>query len=250
MIGPLVRARRADTVSRLMTAPLAYHRPRSSVPVPLVALCGWLVPGLGYWLIGERARAMIAGVTILLTFTAGLLIGGIRVVDVPGYDANGQWKNAILAGTGQPVSALRAAPAAEVMNKPWYIAQTLVGPANWVATWGSIAAGQAGHRQSTARIFDIGTLYTAVAGMLNLLALIDAAHRATLPIDEDGHKSEFDIGREQKRRDATVQQVDSSIAAQNAAIAESAKANPTQQNPTQPNPTRPTSPPPWPGGPS
>jgi len=37
---------------------------------------------------------------------------------------------------------------------------------------------------SHARVSDIGILYTAVAGMLNLMAIIDASYRATL--DEDG----------------------------------------------------------------
>ena len=32
--------------------------------------------------------------------------------------------------------------------------------------------------KSHARVNEIGVLYTAVAGMLNLLAMIDAAHRA------------------------------------------------------------------------
>ena len=32
--------------------------------------------------------------------------------------------------------------------------------------------------EAKARLFEIGTLYTAVAGMLNLLTVIDAAHRA------------------------------------------------------------------------
>lgn len=153
--------------------------------MPLVALAGWVVPGLGYILIGERARGLIAGTTILLTFLAGLLIGGIRVVDVPGYDNSGQAKTVTMAGTGETVSVFKTAPLQEVMNKPWYIAQTLVGPANFAATWGSLQAAAGGHKQSTARIFDIGTLYTAVAGMLNLLALIDAAHRTTRPGEDE-----------------------------------------------------------------
>jgi len=32
--------------------------------------------------------------------------------------------------------------------------------------------------QSHSRSWEIGTLYTAVAGMLNLLVIIDSAHRA------------------------------------------------------------------------
>ena len=147
--------------------------------MPLVALAGWLVPGLGYLLIGERKRGLICGITILLTFLGGILIGGIRVIDVPGYDTTGQPKTATIGRNGQTGSIFRVSPLQEIMNKPWFIAQTLVGPVNFAASWGSLTAATDGHTQSTARIFDIGTLYTAVAGMLNLLALIDAAHRTT-----------------------------------------------------------------------
>ena len=155
----------------------------NAVPAPLVALCGWLVPGLGYALIGERARAIVAGSTILLTFLLGLLIGGVRVVDVPGYDANGLRKPA-RGPNGQPIAnlwALKATPVDELLNKPWYIAQTLVGPVNALTTWGSLEAADDGHHMSTARLFDIGTLYTAVAGMLNLLVILDATYRSTRP---------------------------------------------------------------------
>jgi hypothetical protein len=34
-------------------------------PPPLVALAGWLLPGAGYWLIGQKVRAVTVGVTIL-----------------------------------------------------------------------------------------------------------------------------------------------------------------------------------------
>lgn len=152
-----------------------------------MALAGWIVPGLGYVLIGERGRGLIAGVTILLTFVFGLLIGGIRVVDVPGYDTYGNATTVNIGGA--PVWTVRARFTNEVLNKPWYMAQTLVGPVNFAATWGSLQTAQAKdpdtgeqlHRQSTARIADIGTLYTAVAGMLNLLVIIDAAYRSTKP---------------------------------------------------------------------
>ena len=34
--------------------------------------------------------------------------------------------------------------------------------------------------KSHSRLWEIGTLYTAVAGMLNLLAIIDSSHRAAI----------------------------------------------------------------------
>jgi len=64
--------------------------PSRNVPVPVVALASWLVPGAGYWLLGERVRAVVIGVTITALYIAGLLIGGIKVLEVPGYGDHGQ----------------------------------------------------------------------------------------------------------------------------------------------------------------
>lgn len=145
---------------------------RNVLPPPLIALVGWLVPGGGYLLLRQYARGLTVGITILLIFVLGLLIGGIRVIDVPGFDdagtrreRNGQWM-------------LTAAPVAEIANKPWYVPQILAGPATLLAGQLSLHAARNRVDPSHARIRDIGTLYTAVAGMLNLMALIDAAHRA------------------------------------------------------------------------
>ena len=101
--------------------------------------------------------------------------------------------------------SMLAHPFPQIADKPWFVGQVLAGPvcliaAHWsidvshpppVVTTASdvrseaIAAdeeqsGQASRPvpQSHARIFEVGTLYTAIAGMLNLLAIIDASHRA------------------------------------------------------------------------
>ncbi len=143
------------------------------VSLPLVAALGWLVPGLGYWVIGKRSHALIAGVSIIVLFLLGLLISGVRCVDVPGYDANG---NVIhLKGSSKPIivdSTFKA-----ILDKPWYIPQILAGPLTiGSSVWSVSVSGT--YPKATARMFDIGTLYTAIAGMLNLLVIIDSAHRA------------------------------------------------------------------------
>lgn len=195
----------------------------TSLPAPLIALCGWLVPGLGYWLIHQRARAIISGSVILLTFLFGLLIGGIRVIDVPGYDPAGQPKmvRPVRGRDDIAVWALKFDFKGEVLNKPWYIAQSLTGPTNIVATWASLKAADAGHRMSTARVFDIGTLYTAVAGMLNLLVIMDATYRATRPYEPPAPGPITD-----QAGDQAMANMDQQIEANAAAIAESAKQQP------------------------
>jgi hypothetical protein len=143
-------------------------------PGPIkIAIVGWLLPGAGYFMIGQSWRGMFAGVSIVLIFVMGLLIGGVRVVDVPGYDVDGERVLKLRPITNVPGVAVRA-----VMEKPWYIPQFLAGPLNLATSWASVSAARGGVEKSTARVFDIGQLYTAVAGMLNLFIMIDAAHRA------------------------------------------------------------------------
>jgi hypothetical protein len=177
------------------TAPSPRRRRKPEGPLPpnpfLVAAAAWALPGLGYWLIGARWRGLMAGITILLIYVFGLLIGGVRVIDVPGYDGLGY-----AYGTNPAVSgpASRFDPRQRVMPKPltsavfekaWYIPQALVGPINIATSYASVQASRAGYVRSTAKLSDIGTLYSAVAGMLNLFILIDAAHRAAKARESD-----------------------------------------------------------------
>ena len=127
----------------------------SSVPAPIVALATWVVPGSGYWLIGQRARALTVGISIVCLFVLGLLIGGVKVVETP--------------------PGLLSSPVNAVSQKPWFVGQILAGPITLVSA--SIGSSEK-YYSSHARVNEIGTLYTAVAGMLNLLAIIDAAYRA------------------------------------------------------------------------
>jgi hypothetical protein len=114
---------------------------------------------------------------------------------------------------------LQVAPMAELRDKPWSVPQAMAGPIALAAAAASVhAAGpdpsdpenvkryEAGSvwplRPGTppplrpgqpappykpigylshARIADIGSLYLSVAGLLNLMAIIDAAHRAAHP---------------------------------------------------------------------
>lgn len=136
----------------------------------LVAIASWLVPGLGYWLLGLRTRGITVGITVVVLFILGLLIGGVRVMEVPFYDKIGQRVDESF------VHELRA--------KPWSIAQVMAGPIAIAGGAASIWASQPGPdgrsrgADSHARLNDIAILYTAVAGMLNLLAIIDASSRA------------------------------------------------------------------------
>ena len=111
----------------------------------LVGLLAWAVPGGGYWALGDRRRALVVGIAIGITFLLGLYIGSIGVVD--------------------PMGA-RYWYAAQVMSSP---AVFLVG--RFVSTGAYTAYG---------RPYEIGQIYTSIAGLLNLLCIINAVYLAHL----------------------------------------------------------------------
>ncbi|MCK4753526.1 MAG: hypothetical protein KAS75_08760 [Planctomycetes bacterium] len=111
----------------------------------LVGISGWFIPGAGYFLLKEKSRAIIIFVTIILTFCIGLYIGSIGVID-----PIGSW--------------------------PWYIAQVMVSPI--VAGLGHLTAG--GGYPVYGRPNEIGQIYTSIAGLLNLLCIVNAIYLAHL----------------------------------------------------------------------
>jgi hypothetical protein len=170
-------------------------------PPPLVVLVGWLVPGAGYWLIGQRSRGAVVGITILILFVLGMLIGGIRVVDSAFIESEKEHAERVDreqadANRNPPMSSPNLPT--RVLQKPWFIGQFFAGPvaliSDWIGTtWERKDAPEPENREesrerkghlnagspfSHARVYEIGVLYTAVAGMLNLMAIIDSAYRA------------------------------------------------------------------------
>ena len=109
----------------------------------IVALAAWAVPGGGHFLIKEKKRAVIIFCTITLTFLIGIYTGSIGVID-----AVGAW--------------------------PWYLAQVMASPA--VTLIANITA--TAEYPSYGKPFDIGQIYTTVAGMLNLLCIVSAVYMA------------------------------------------------------------------------
>ncbi len=110
-----------------------------------VGLFAWLVPGAGHFLLNEKKHAIIMFVTIVLTFCTGLYVGSIGVIN--------------------PVGA-----------KPWYIAQIMNSP--MVALLGHLAT--TGHYPVYGRPNEIGQIYTSIAGLLNLLCIVNAVYWAHL----------------------------------------------------------------------
>jgi hypothetical protein len=199
------------TVILLMSNSRAGH-----ISPALVAVVAWLIPGGGYFLLGERKRAFTVGTSIILLFLMGILIGGIRIMDPPGWGEYGYMDQLILRpgrsategfltkvepssdeqandpreGQHDEIvgSALLGQPFAEISDKPWYVCQILCGPATLAFSAASVELArpvkdsrppEQQYPSSHSRSWEIGALYTAVAGMLNLLVIIDATYLAS-----------------------------------------------------------------------
>jgi hypothetical protein len=109
----------------------------------VVGLAGWVIPGAGHFLIKQPRRAGIIFTTIVLIFGLGLYVGSIGVID-----SVGGWA--------------------------WYIAQMMVTPLVWILDY--LARG--GSYRTYGRPCDLGQIYTAVAGLLNLLSILSAMYMA------------------------------------------------------------------------
>ena len=110
-----------------------------------VGIAAWLVPGGGHFLLGEKRRGGLICVTVALTFLIGLYVGSVGVID--------------------PIGA-----------KPWYAAQLMISPA--VFYLGRI--GTSGAYPVYGRPSEIGQIYTSIAGLLNLLCIVNAVYMAHL----------------------------------------------------------------------
>ena len=126
---------------------------------PVAGLLAWLFPGLGHLHLGHRRQGSLIMFGILFLFLGGLLVGGVDVVD-------------------------------RREDRLWFLAQSLCGPVAFVAD-GVRARVVAGadpeaqrNRRSLGRVNEMGTLFTALAGLMNLIVILDAA----FPVDRAGNK--------------------------------------------------------------
>ena len=120
------------------------------------ALAGWLFPGLGHFLLGQRRRGLILAMSICAMWLSGLALGGVSVIDRHTHPA-------------------------------WFTGQMLMSPSVLVNMYrqhlqnnevnGKLLPGTSPYEPSFSHIHEEGTLCTALAGLLNLLAILDVIYR-------------------------------------------------------------------------
>lgn len=135
-------------------------------PVPL--LLAWLWPGLGHMALGEAARGRRIMAGVLLLVLSGLLIGGIDSVD---RREDTLWFLP-QAGCGPLAFVLDGANAA--LLKSGRIGTLLPVPE---PAPGSAGGRMISSRRGLAHPNEFGTLFIALAGLLNVVVILDAGFR-------------------------------------------------------------------------
>jgi len=107
----------------------------------LLCLAAWAVPGAGHWWLGRRDKAAVLGAALLLMFATGLAVHG-RLFPVRLSD---------------PMAAL------------WAVADAGVGALYFLARAAGLGAGNV-----RAVTYEYGNAFLVVAGLLNVLVVIDA----------------------------------------------------------------------------
>lgn len=134
---------------------------------PLAGIAAFILPGAGHFLLGQKKRAILIGAGVLGLFFGGMFIGGIDAID----------------SKEDPL---------------WFAGQALVGPValgvnhlHQTAFKTYDPQGRAmrtpdpdknpRNAKSLGRMNEIGTLYATIAGMLNLIAILDALFHRPRP---------------------------------------------------------------------
>lgn len=139
------------------------------------AMATWFVPGLGHYLIGEKKRGVILFVCISMLWFGGLLIGGPGVVD---------WYSQSVPIVRKGQYGLFQTFAFEMVRTRYMQPVPPGMSADEVGRTGRIT-----YRPSLNRLEEQGVLYASVAGLLNILLILDVVHRGGGPTRQKGDSS-------------------------------------------------------------
>ena len=134
---------------------------------PFAAILAWLWPGLGHIHLGQRKRGRLVMFGVLFLFLSGVLIGGIDVVDRK-EDRLWFWAQAVCG----PIAL-----AVDFTNQTFLKTRPPDG-AERSDERDSRAIAQLGHK-GLGRVNEMGTLFCALAGLMNLVVILDALHHPT-----------------------------------------------------------------------
>ncbi|GIW93981.1 MAG: hypothetical protein KatS3mg110_2022 [Pirellulaceae bacterium] len=162
--------------SAVMTSPsqsVTAGRPQVDLRNPvLAAILAWLWPGAGHLYQRRYAKGWIFMAAILVTYFWGLFMGGGHVVYASFSKEDRRWQYFCQLGVGLPaLPALVQTYRVFKLNKPPLFGDFMAPPHPVIPNFDDQLAEW--HR-TYHQFFELGTLYTMVAGLLNILAIYDA----------------------------------------------------------------------------
>ncbi|MCE9531080.1 MAG: hypothetical protein K8T89_08145 [Planctomycetes bacterium] len=148
----------------------------------IAGVLSYLIPGLGQILQGRIAKGVVFFVCLYALFFYGMFLG--------------KWKNVYLPDTaeradrGNPVTRV----ANDLYNRPHFVGQFFIGAAAWPAIWQYIQFAPNKDegpffgkmmrtpppdkinrlQREESKTWDLGWVYTVIAGVLNILVIYDA----------------------------------------------------------------------------
>jgi hypothetical protein len=217
-----------------------FESPRGTVRVELgnrylAAFYAWLMPGAGHFYQGRYAKGLLLSLTILTVYFVGFWLGDGRVVYASFKENDVRWQFFVQCLVGAPTfPAMVQAAVGDAKSPPLWIRnyryppnqagrpsfsriddpaeiQRLGGAAIpdgfMAAPYGDITLSDpdvlsAWHAE-LGNLFDIATLYTFVAGLLNLLVIYDAFAGPGMLFEDDPDEQD-DEGTPDSDRDETT----------------------------------------------
>ena len=163
-------------------------------------LLGLVFPGLGHASIGEKGRAARIAAGFLVLWIGGMLIGGPNSVQIrnPNYSVPGGSARAMADSTAeaqlrrQTGSSRGAAPASSAGIRLWFLPQAGAGPIAFLTAFMNQAliptkgpdmievtmqdrrTGTVDRFTAIGHALDFGTLFCALAGLMNIAIALDA----------------------------------------------------------------------------
>ena len=150
----------------------------------LAALLAWVLPGLGHVYQGRTGKGILFFVCVLGTFFYGLYLGDGKVVyaAVP-WEQQYRWQYWCQLGVGLPSTPMLVQRHRMLNNQPPLFGSDFMAPPRrdpqpWTDYSGNPTTQPselAKWTVNTHPYFELGTVYTLVAGLLNVLVICDAA---------------------------------------------------------------------------
>lgn len=162
----------------------------------LAAFLAWLIPGAGHWYQGRRHKAVLFFVWILGTFVFGLYLGEGRVVYASLRDNDRRLPYLCQIGVGLPalpalVQAARKTPLQFPIYKDFMAPPEVSALPNQEDDLDRL-------QKRLHRYWEFGTVYTMIAGLLNILAIYDAWGGPAFAVAASDKRKEEDEGEDQE----------------------------------------------------